>query len=106
MAQKLVVAFDVDGTLIGQTYKDEDTPKYENISLLHWFQSQGHTIIVWSGCGFEYAERWAQKLGLGDIIIAEKSIEEAKRLGVDIAVDDEDVKLGKVNIKVDGSSSI
>lgn len=101
---KLTIAFDVDGTLIGQTFSDEDTPKYEVIDLLLWFQRQGHTIIVWSGGGVDYARRWAQKLGFGDVIIAEKSRDSAVLYDVDITVDDENCTLATINIKVDGSS--
>lgn len=101
---KLTIAFDVDGTLIGQTFSDEDTPKYEVIDLLHWFQRQGHTIIIWSGGGVDYARRWAEKLGLGDVVIAAKSRDSAFVFNVDITVDDEECGLAKINIKVDGSS--
>ena len=52
-------------------------------------------MIIWSGGGEDYAARWGQKLGLeatyhfkdGSIV-------------PDIAFDDEDVKLGKINIRV------
>lgn len=99
---KPIVAFDVDGTLIWQegqvnlgcNYKEPDTPRYEVIQLFRLFQELGCEMIVWSGGGIEYAKRWALKLGLTCFIKEKGEIE------VDIAVDDEDVKLGKVNLKV------
>lgn len=93
------IAFDVDDTLIipsVATGLDMDTPNYEVIALYKWFQSQGHYMIVWSGSGCDYALMWANKLGLqpDNVWVKRKSDE------VDIAFDDCDVDLAKVNIKV------
>ena len=91
----LDIAFDVDGTLIhreGET--SQDTPKYDVISLFKFFESRGNTMYVWSGGGVSYAESWVCKLGLKAIVVAKGSFIP------DIAVDDMDVKLGKVNIRV------
>lgn len=93
------IAFDVDDTLIipsVATGFDRDTPNYDTIAILKWFQAQGHEIFVWSGSGTDWAGTWAEKLGLGDVQIAIKQ----KRDDIDIAFDDCDVDLGKVNIKV------
>jgi len=92
------ICFDVDGTLIydERVTNLADTPRYEVIDLLRSFESLGAEIYVWSGCGIDYAERWAYKLGLtGFVIVVEKG-----SFIPDIAVDDEEVQLGKVNIKV------
>lgn len=62
------IVFDVDGTLI--TYKDE--PNYKVIELYHWFQSMGWKMYIHSGGGIDYAQRWAEKLGLEPCKIAEK----------------------------------
>jgi hypothetical protein len=96
---KIVIAFDVDDTLIVPavaTGLQVDTPNYENIALYKWFQSQGNYMIIWSGGGIDYAKRWAEKLGLkyDEICIKEKNE------NVDIAVDDCEVDLAKVNIRV------
>jgi hypothetical protein len=93
------IAFDVDDTLIipaVATNMPSDTPNYDVIAILKWFQKQGHTIIVWSGGGVDYAKRWAEKLALEpcEIRIKEKSPD------IDIAFDDCMVDLAKVNIKV------
>ncbi len=96
----MTIAFDVDYTLINA----DNTPNYEVIELLHWFQRNGDRIIVWSGGGVPYADTWARKLGIGKYIATTKTRENAKRFKVDIAVDDEFVELGKVNIKVTNTS--
>ena len=69
-------------------------PLYENIQLFKMFEALGCRMIICSGGGIDYAERWAQKLGLKALIIGKGSIQ------VDIAFDDEKVNLEKVNIKV------
>ena len=93
------IAWDVDDCLIVPavaTGFDRDTPNYETIALFRWFQNQGHYIIVWSGSGTDWAKTWCEKLGLSpdEIRIKQKSDD------VDIAFDDCDVDLAKVNIKV------
>ena len=67
---KLVIAFDVDDTLIVPavaTGFDRDVPNYDTIAVYRWFQTQGHTMIIWSG---------------------------------DIAFDDSDIEVALVNVKV------
>jgi hypothetical protein len=96
---RLVIAFDVDDTLIVPsvaTGLDRDTPNYANIAIYQWFQAQGHYMVIWSGSGIDWAKTWAEKLGL---IADEFSIKQKDR-DIDIAFDDCDVDLGKINIKV------
>ena len=98
LTKRLVVAFDVDDTLIvpsGATTFDVDTPNYENIALFRWFESQGCKMVIWSGGGIDYAKSWAIRLGLNAEIWTKE-----KRDEVDLAFDDCNVDLGKVNIKV------
>lgn len=90
----LKIAFDVDGTLIHQVGAEEDTPKYDVISLFHFFEKRGNIMYVWSGGGVGYATRWVQKLGLKAIVVEKGSFKP------DIAVDDMNVNLGVVNIRV------
>lgn len=95
----LIIAFDVDDTLIippAATGLDRDVPNYETIAIYRFLQAQGHHMIVWSGGGPDYARMWADKLGLepSSVIVKEKND------FVDIAFDDCDVELGKVNVKV------
>ena len=92
----LKVAFDVDDCILipSVAARGLDVPNYETIAIFDWFKKQGHDIIVWSGSGIDWATRWAEKLGLEARIIVKGSEE------VDLAFDDCDVELGKVNIKV------
>lgn len=100
----MIIAFDVDDTLIipaVATGLDQDTPNYEVIEIYKWFQKQGHTMIIWSGGGVEYAKMWASKLGLEPDMVVPKALTTLDgEPYVDIAFDDCDVILGKVNIKV------
>lgn len=92
------IAFDVDDTLIipSVVTGTVDTPNYETIALYKWFQDQGNYMIIWSGSGVDWARTWADKLGLNPDTIIRKE----KSLEIDIAFDDCDVDLAKVNIKV------
>jgi hypothetical protein len=101
------IAFDVDDTLIIPAIAVEDEPhpyigmfgaipNYEVIKIYKWFQSQGNHMIIWSGGGIDYAKTWADKLGLKP----DEVIEKKKTDDIDIAFDDCDVDLGKVNVKV------
>ncbi len=93
------IAFDVDDTLIVPcvaTGYERDIPNYNTIQLYHWFQAQGHYMIIWSGGGVDYAKMWAEKLGLE----ANEFPMKEKRADIDLAFDDCDVDLAKVNIKV------
>ena len=96
------IAFDVDDTLIVPsivTGLGVDTPNYDTIAIYKWFEAQGHTMIIWSGGGKDYAARWAEKLGLVPDFIGDK-FPDVRWGQVDIAFDDCDVKLGTVNVKV------
>ena len=89
----LQIAFDVDGTLIHQIGEKEDTPRYDVIALYHLFEKFGNDMYIWSGGGIDYAERWKQKLGLIGEVVMKGSFKP------DIAVDDEEVKLGIINLR-------
>lgn len=93
------VAFDVDDTLLVPavaTGFDRDTPNYDTIALYKWFQAQGCHMIIWSGSGVDWAKTWAEKLGL----TADEFPMKEKRGDVDIAFDDCEVDLAKVNVRV------
>ncbi len=93
------IAFDIDDTLIVPSVVtwDRDTPNYENIALYKWFQAQRHTMILWSGSWTDWAKTWWEKLGLQPDAIL---IKEKEGNAVDIAFDDCDVDLAKINVKV------
>lgn len=86
----MIVAFDCDGTLIN----DKDEPNHRLIDLLRWFSENGDRIYVWSGGGVEYAQRWIDRFALPALAIEKGSQQ------VDLAVDDEIVELGTINLKV------
>lgn len=96
---QLVIAFDVDDTLLAPpeaTGFDRDVPNYPVIAVYKFFQQQGHRMIIWSGGGVDYARMWADKLGLDPDDVIEKTANP----NVDICFDDCDVQLAKVNVKV------
>jgi phosphoserine phosphatase len=88
------IAFDVDGTLIHQVGEKEDTPRYDIIQMFKMFKNLGWEMYIWSGGGVDYARRWSERLGLDATVVAKGSFQP------DIAVDDLEVELGKVNIRV------
>ncbi len=95
--KKLTVAFDVDDCLLVPSVAGfaRDTPNYATIAVFKWFQAQGHVMVIWSGSGLDWARTWAEKLGLeAQIRIKHKTPD------VDLAFDDCDVDLAKVNVKV------
>jgi len=92
------IAFDVDDTLIIPGIaleRREITPNYDVIAIYKWFQAMGNDMIIWSGSGIDWAKRWGEKLGLEPFEVRVKGDGD-----VDIAFDDCDVKLAKVNVKV------
>jgi hydroxymethylpyrimidine pyrophosphatase-like HAD family hydrolase len=103
MNSKLKVAFDIDGTLIHDERNPRicDTPRHEIILIYLMLRDLGCKMYIWSGGGIDYAQRWAEKLGLmGPTLISAATIIEKGSMEMDIVFDDEDVKLGKVNIRV------
>lgn len=95
----MIIAFDVDDTLLVPavaTGLDRDIPNYDTIAVYRWFKAQGHTIVIWSGGGMDYARMWAEKLGLMPDLILEKKAGQ----GVDICFDDCIVDLATVNVRV------
>lgn len=99
---KLVVAFDVDDTLLipnvckQESEYEEWSPNYKNINAYKWFASQWCYMIVWSGTWPEWAKKWADEFWLNpDEIRVKWSWDD-----VDISIDDCVVDLATVNIKV------
>lgn len=101
------VAFDVDDTLIipsvalkGDGFYERthpyDSPNYDTIAILRWFQAQGAEIVIWSGGGVDYATMWAEKLCLHPFTVRKKE----KADDIDICFDDCVVDLAKVNVRV------
>ncbi len=92
------IAFDVDDTLLVPSVAagfGRDTPNYDTVALFKWFEAQGCHMVIWSGSGVDWATTWAEKLGLNAEIRVKQKSED-----IDIAFDDCDVDLAKVNVKV------
>lgn len=93
------IAFDIDDTLLIPSVASgfgNDTPNYETIAILKWFQAQGNEIILWSGSGMDWANTWGEKFGLQPFQVLIKE----KNSTIDLCFDDCDVDLAKVNVKV------
>lgn len=93
------IAFDIDDTILVPSVVlgfGNDTPNYEVIAMYKWFQAQGNEMILWSGSGVDWAKTWGEKFGLQPFTVRMKE----KSEDIDIAFDDCDVELAKVNVKV------
>lgn len=92
---------DVDGTLIDY----EDKPRYDVINFLRLLKKVGHVkMVCWSGGGYDYAERWVERLGLQDLFekIDVKAYLDTIPRPLDVTIDDEEVNMGVINIRVKG----
>lgn len=89
------VAFDCDGTLLHEEPELKDRPRYLVIDFFHILESLGLRMVIWSGNGVAHAEAVKDYLGLDAEVLEKGSIKP------DLAVDNEDVTLGKFNINVD-----
>lgn len=108
---KIVVAFDTDDTLLIpniamdnyirniNTLEKEEPVWYmhsEHINVFNWYKRSWCYMIVWSWTGVNWAEKWAKKFKLDYDEIREKK----KYDDIDISIDDCNVDLAKLNIKV------
>lgn len=115
--KKIIIAFDVDGTLIRNTAEPGDrrhgTPNNDDVPLVHWIntlqvlaaRTKNVKIVVWSGGGKEYATTWGHRLGLDQYVWRYCSKLEYKELKAQcdylIAFDDiQATALGDANIIV------
>lgn len=114
--KKIVIAFDVDGTLID----DQDLMIIRSVRLLTDLAHMKNVeIVVWSGGGQDYAEMWVRKLGLEKYVkrcydknhlkpeqrfqlkSSGKQHEFNPEITPDIAIDDiQDCELGQINLIV------
>lgn len=112
--ERVIIAFDVDGTLI-RNNSPEHTPGVVNnhdLPLVHQINTlqvlstyKNIRIVVWSGGGKQYAETWGRRLGLDDYVwryASKLEYPELKKLCDHlIAIDDiQATKLGDVNLIV------
>lgn len=87
----MTVCFDTDGCLIDKS----GNPIEENLQLLLAL-SKSHKVFVWSGNGWQYAYDFAKKLGIVPHIHG--VLNKYNTFKPDIAFDDQEIDLGKVNI--------
>ncbi len=98
------IVFDIDDT-IAKIIKQEDNytqvPDYDLIQVMRWFINNGDEVYAWSAGGVDYTESWLRKLGLFDSVKAIPKLGwDTDKSDIDIAFDDCEVGLAKVNIIV------
>lgn len=111
----MIVAFDIDDTLWKVRYRGcpngcrlshrdgqvaghyDQVPDFDLIQVLRWFHQNGDKVLVWSAGGVQYAEAIVAKLGLDDMVTV---VEKAATNSADLTFDDQEVKLGTVNVRV------
>ena len=112
--QRVIFAFDVDGTLIQNgspdrqhgVVNDGDVPIVHQINTLMVLSTYKNIrIVVWSGGGKQYAEMWGKRLGLDQYVWRYASKLEHQQLKAQcdllIAVDDiQATRLGDANLIV------
>jgi len=108
--QTVIVAFDVDGTLIRNTNpnrvhgvpENDDVPNVEVINLLMLLSKfKNIKIVVWSGGGEQYAQTWVNRLSLNKYVWKVTGKVGAQIPKPDIAIDDiQACKLGVLNLIV------
>lgn len=99
--KRVVIAFDVDGTLRDNT--KEGVIANEDIrTLLRILSKFKNTkIIVWSGSGELYARQCGREMHLDHWVDSYASKTEWQELQVDIAIDDiQDTSIGLINLIV------
>jgi len=102
--QTISVAFDVDGTLRcnhDESCQDQNDRIVELVKIMAHMKNV--VIIVWSGGGSQYADRFVRLYGLEKYVDKTMSKIQAAMDGFkpDIAIDDiQDTALGKINLIV------
>lgn len=113
--QRLIFAFDVDGTLIrnvpiiSELPREPGVPVDHDIPIVHQINTlkvlstyKNVRIVVWSGGGKQYAETWGKRLGLDKYVWKYASKLEHHQIKAQcdflIAVDDiQSTRLGHAN---------
>lgn len=96
------IAFDIDKTLwLVDNERGRQIPNIELIAVLKWFYKNGDEVFVWSSGGEDYAREIAEKMDVIDLVtIIEKPDFGGHHPTMDIAFDDIEKNLAKVNILV------
>lgn len=113
--QKVIIAFDIDGTLIRNVpngMRAPGIPNNDDVPIVHMINTlqvlsrfKNVRIVVWSGGGKQYAETWGRRLGLDQYVwrYASKLEHQALRATCEalIAIDDiQATALGDINLIV------
>jgi len=96
------IAFDIDNTLwLVNNAKGRSEPNQELLAVLKWFCGNNDEVYIWSSGGVEYAKEIADKLGVGGLVqCIEKPDFGGHHHDMDIAFDDKEKNLAKINILV------
>ncbi len=98
------IAFDIDDTLYKIRKEERDqVPDYDLIQVLRWFYNNGDNVYVWSAGGIDYAKTIVKKLGLDRMVTVIPKValgDDSNPHQIDIAFDDCETKLAKVDIRV------
>ncbi len=103
------VAFDIDDTLWEVIRNKESkmygmqVPDHDLIQVLRWFYKNGDDVFVWSAGGLDYAQQIVEKIGLADMVTVIRKValhDPSNPHKIDIAFDDEETKLAKVDVIV------
>lgn len=100
------IAFDIDDTLwkirlrkLDGRVAGDQVPDFDLIQVLRWFAANGDAIYVWSAGGVDYAQQIVDKLGLSELVTVIPK-EHDPHYDIDLAFDDERVRLGRVNCRI------
>jgi phosphoserine phosphatase len=101
--QKIAICFDVDGTLIDETFKEYERVARLVIAMSTMFKNS--RIVIWSGGGNAYAQQQAERLALSPYVwkyMSKHQHTELRALGYRIlAIDDiQDTAIGDLNLIV------
>lgn len=115
------IAFDIDDTLykiVEITDENElaslphqkakhwkQIPDYDLLQVLRWFVNNGDEVFVWSAGGEDYARNFVNKFGIEGVSVIRKMHTDKEGVGtgmhvMDIAFDDCETRLAKVDIRV------
>lgn len=85
--------------------KYKQVPDYDLINVLRWFVKNGDEVFIWSAGGEWYAQKFVNDFGLEGVVVIGKMHTDKEGNGtgmpiMDIAFDDCETRLAKVDIRV------
>lgn len=78
---------------------------YDLLQVLRWFVNNGDEVYVWSAGGIDYAQHFVDKFGIEGVTVVGKMRTDKEGVGtgmlkMDIAFDDCETRLAKVDVRV------